>query len=73
MLKMYYDKEKQCPAVNFNGEVEYFNHENEEHNLKNARACYNNLKILDIDESMHEYQDFEADYFEKQAEMYDYM
>lgn len=29
-----------------------------------------NNEILDIDEQMHEYQDFESDYFEKQAEFY---
>ena len=29
-------------------------------------------EILDIDETMHEYQDFEADYAEIQAEWYEY-
>lgn len=28
-------------------------------------------EILDADEQMHEYQEWEADYFEKQAEFYD--
>ena len=28
-------------------------------------------ETLDTDETMHEIQDFEADYFERQAEFYD--
>lgn len=38
---LYYDKSKECYAVRYNGEVEYFNHswESAEHNRKNAEAC----------------------------------
>ena len=39
---MFYDIEKQCYAVRYNGETEYFNHncDNIEHNERNAQACY---------------------------------
>lgn len=42
---MFYDKTKECYAVRYNGETEYFNHncDNAEHNERNARACYNLL------------------------------
>ena len=47
MLKLYYDKQKQCYAINYNGEIEYFNHEhNFEHDKKNAVACFKRLKGL---------------------------
>ena len=38
---MFFDKVKQCYAVRYNGETEYFNHEweSQEHNRRNAEAC----------------------------------
>ena len=46
MLNLYYDKERECYAINYNGEIEYFNHEKNEHDYKNAVACYERLKEL---------------------------
>lgn len=38
---MFFDNIKNCYAVRYNGETEYFNHEweSEEHNKRNAEAC----------------------------------
>lgn len=42
---LFYDENKQCYAVSYNGEVEYFNKEwdSKEDNRKNAVACFNLL------------------------------
>ena len=42
---LFYDEKKQCYAVSYNGEVEYFNKEwdSKEDNRKNAVACFNLL------------------------------
>lgn len=68
MKKIYFDKKMNCPAVEYNGEVEHFNHETQEHNWKNAKACYD---LLDTDEQMHEYLEWEEDFAVRQAEMYE--
>ena len=47
MIKLYYDKQKQCYAIDYNGIIEYFNHENNEHDYKNAIACYDRLKEIE--------------------------
>lgn len=44
--KLYYSNKYKCYAVKYNNKVEYFNHEKNEHDLKNAIACYDMLKEI---------------------------
>jgi len=47
MLKLYYDKKKKCYAIKYNNMIEYFNHENNKNDYKNALACYELLRRLE--------------------------
>ena len=43
-IKKFFDKSRGCWAIQAGDQVEYFNHENPEHDKKNADACFKLLQ-----------------------------